>query len=738
MRTYLLSSVFAIAAVAVAPSGASAQPDAATSALSGSWDPRFTIPGFLGPDGHAPTVYDFARDVDGSIVAVGEFRYLGGARVEPMLRLRNGRWEPARTTWQLPPPGSGFSAIAISPDGVLALATYDDFGPRSGQIWLDDGSGLRVIGAFDGLIRRLHWYRGQLWAAGWDQIHQGSATIQGLAVWNGSAWTAPPGGAPAGFAFELVDDGGDLLVGGDFTAIGGTRSAGVAAWTGSQWRAMGFASGAAVYALARGPDRQLYAGGALGDLGGGAGGIARWTGKGWVEAAGGVVNRAFPGVVTELTPHAGSLYVAGCFATAGGVEGAAGAVASRDVVRFDGAWHALDGGTQGVLAPWLESLACGDEGPSAVWDVSKQAMFSAGRELLLGGSFPGIAGTLSQAILAYDGATWRPQGDTAGLGVAGSLDRLGVSAAGEVFATGQFTHLAGVATRAHVARFTGAGWVPIGDAIPRDASCPGFAVSAAGDAALGCTIFPTDGDAIGRVYRVAGDRLVQVAGDLPPVQSVAFDARGGLWAGGGAATGFVARLERGQFSIDDRFDAPVSELDAIGPRDVIAAGAFTAVAGTAAGHIARWDGSAWRPLGAGVPGSVTALARSGATVYVSTIDDGTGALLLGAFDGATWRELAVPGSGLTPQTFFNFNAIRPIPGGVIAVGSAELDDGVGRGALVYRGGRFTALGGGVHAIGLSGLAIGRDAIWVGGLIAEAGSGDRAIPSIGVARYVLAR
>jgi len=104
----------------------------------------------------------------------------------------------------------------------------------------------------------------------------------------------------------------------------------------------------------------------------------------------------------------------------------------------------------------------------------------------------------------------------------------------------------------------------------------------------------------------------------------------------------------------------------------------------------------------------------------------------------TWHELATAGTGLTPRPVFNFNAIQPITGGVIAVGSAQLDNGSGRGALVYRGGRFTALGGGVHAIGLSGLAIGRDAIWVGGLVAEAGGGGRMPPSIGIARYALAR
>jgi hypothetical protein len=708
--------------------------------LTGSWDPRFTIAGFTGPDGPAPTVYQFARDVDGSILAAGSFGYLGRDRVEPLLRLRNGRWQPARTTWELEPPGAGFSAVAVDRSGRLALATYDNFGPRSGQIWLDDGSGLRVIGEFDGLIRRLRWYRGQLWAAGWDQIHQGDAVIQGLAVWNGATWSAPPGGAPNGFAFELVEDGRDLLVGGDFTAIGGVATNGVAAFDGVRWRSMSFPGPVAVYALARAPDRRLHAGGSFGDLGGGTGGLARWTGTTWVEAAGGVANRAIPGVVTDLVDHAGSLYVSGCFATAGGAEGERGAVASFDVARFDGAWHSLDDGTRAVATPWFEPRACGDEGPNSVWDVSKQAMFSAGDQLLLGGSFPGIAGVQSQAAIGFDGRAWRPQGDRRGLGVAGSMDRIGVGGAScELWGTGLFSHLAGEPSRARVVRFTGRGWVAIRDAIPSDAFCPGFAVSPAGDVALGCIVFPAEGDAIGRVYRVRRGALVQVGADQPPVQAVAYDARGALWIAGGGATGFVARLDGDRFTaVPGEFDAPVSQLDVVAPRDVIAGGSFTSVGGVAASRIARWNGAAWSPLGTGLPGAPSAIAHGGGTIYASTFDEGNGALLLGAFDGSTWRELAAPGSGLTPESFFNFNAIQVVGDAVLAVGTAVLDDGVGRGALVYRDGAFTALGGGVHAILLSGLAVGRDAIWVGGLIADAGEPGEAVPTVGIARYVRAR
>src|SRR5262249_32946868 len=175
-----------------------------------------------------------------------------------------------------------------------------------------------------------------------------------------------------------------------------------------------------------------------------------------------------------------------------------------------------------------------------------------------------------------------------------------------------------------------------------------------------------------------------------------------------------------------------------GSNDRIGAGSFSMVGGLPVAHIARWNGAAWRPLGPGVPGAVTALAHNGGVVYVSSVNDGSGALLLGAFDGITWHEPAAPGTGPTPQPGFNLHASQPVVGGVIAVGTAQLDGGAGRGALIYRGGRFTALGGGVHAIGLSGLAVARDAIWVGGLIAEVGGKDRTLPSAGVARYVLGR
>jgi hypothetical protein len=707
-----------------------------TALASGTWDTRFTIPGFTGPDGHAPTVYDFARDVDGSIIAAGQFHYLGGEHVEPLLRYKNDQWGPARTTWELQPPDSGFSAIAIDATGRLALATYDDFGERSGEIWLDDGSGLRVIGEFDGLVRTLAWYDDQLWVAGWDQITTADTPIQGLAVWNGATWTPPPGGPIDSFAFELVKDGDDLLVGGDFTQIGGISAASVAAYDGTSWRALDFPN-TAVYALARDASNELYAGGTFGDQFGPTGGFAHWTGTAWELAGGGLQNSGIDGVVTDLALHDGSLYVSGCFVSGGGDVGDPGAVVSRNVARFDGAWHSLDDDTHAVLGPWYEERGCGDEGPASVWNVSRQRLFDDGGRVLLGGSFPGIGGVISQSVIAHDDTGWIAQGPS-GLGFGGSLDRIAASSSCDVWGLGQISHVAGMPTQARVVHFTGTTWETIADTIPHDAYCPGLAVSPAGEVSVACMIF-TDTGAAGRIFHVSGTQLVQVGGDVPLVQAIAYDPDGHLWVAGGDSTGYVGRLDGDTLTIaSNDFDQPVTLIDPVSSTDVIAAGTFTKVGTLDVSRIARWNGTAWRALGAGAPGMVTAVTHDAAKVYISTYDEGNGMFLLGAFDGTTWSELATPAAGITPVSYFNFNALRVLSdGAIVAAGTAWLDGDVnGRGAFVFEDGRFTPLGGGVHASTLSGVAVTSDAIWVAGSIAEAGASGSETPTVGVARYAL--
>jgi hypothetical protein len=446
--------------------------------------------------------------------------------------------------------------------------------------------------------------------------------------------------------------------------------------------------------------------------------------------------------VTDLVSYEGTLAATGCFITAGGPADGPGTVPARSVARWDGvAWEGLDDDSAGVLGPWLEPGVCGDEGLSAVWDVSYQRLASTGDTLLVGGSFPGAGGVLSQSIIGYADDTWIAQG-TDGLGIGGAIDR--VAAAGEdcdeVYATGTFTHAGGVSTSARLLHFTGDGWQPVDDDIPADAWCPGLAASADGDVAVGCMAFPADGgDAVGRIYRKVGDRLDPVDAELPPIQDLTYDTDGRLWVVGGGATGFLAQLDGETLTtIEADFDGPVTRVDVGEEDDVIVGGSFSRVGDVAASRIARWDGTSWEALGEGAPGMVAALARDATHVYVSSYDEGGGAWMLGAWDGARWTELATPEAGLTPPSYFNFDRIQPIDDALLLVGSAELDEGEGRGALVYQDGAFTPLGGAVRGMNVSDIQISPDAIWFAGSIAEVGAGPTLAPSVGVARYVVGR
>ncbi len=146
-------------------------PDEMPGALADAeWDPRFTIAGVTGQDGLTPKVFDLALDGEGGVLATGYFQYLGAARVEPLLRAgKDGVWQAARERWELPVPPAGFGAVAVGPDGELALASYDPLGERSSQIGATPAAASRRS-AGHGLVRALQFHDGALWAGGNFQL----------------------------------------------------------------------------------------------------------------------------------------------------------------------------------------------------------------------------------------------------------------------------------------------------------------------------------------------------------------------------------------------------------------------------------------------------------------------------------------------------------------------------------------------------------------------------------------
>jgi len=89
----------------------------------------------------------------------------------------------------------------------------------------------------------------------------------GVAKWDGAAWTALGSGISGGYAyvdaFAVCDDGSGpaLFVGGSFTSAGGVAASNIARWDGASWTALGSGSGCTVNALATfdaGSGQKLY------------------------------------------------------------------------------------------------------------------------------------------------------------------------------------------------------------------------------------------------------------------------------------------------------------------------------------------------------------------------------------------------------------------------------------------------------------------------------------------------
>lgn len=720
-----------------APSGCGAVSAGALS--SGAWDRRFTIAGLSGHDGITPSVYDFAVASDGSVLAAGRFAYHEGRSVTPLVRFYDGEWTEARETWSIEPPGDGFSALGLRDDGVLALATGDAFGERDGELWLDESGVQTVIGSFVGQVRTLSWFENELYVAGAFELSEGDSEISHLAVWDGSEWAAPLGGAADGPVLELLVANGSLYVGGSFGEIGGVAAANVAAFDGAAWTALSLENALAVYALARTEDGELYAGGALGELGAPSG-VMKRTGDTWEVVGGGLAQFQTRGVVSDLVAHDGVVDVAGCFSAAGGLANSAGSIAAEGLARWDGeAWHGLNDGSS-AASPWFQPGVCGDEGLGALWDMEYQRLGYAAGKLFAGGSFAGVDGVQTQSLALREGDAWLAQGES-GLGIGGSLDRIATGGDGcDLYGLGAFTHLAGERSSERVARFTGDAWLLLADELPADAYCPALDVSPAGELVVGCMIFTEDGGARGALLHANGNELVEMdlGEPLLPVHSVKWDRSGKLWFGGGDTGGFLATLEDGDVRVvNDEFDGVIQFIDARAGDDVLVAGMFTRTGDLPAVRIAHYQDGAWKALGEGLLGQPQAIARDDDTVYASTYNDGAGAYLLAAFDGESWQELAGGTSGLKVEDFYSFNQILPVDGGLLLVGSAELADGSGRGALVWKDRVFEPLGGGgVHAISASGVALAEDAVWIGGLIAEASDGTETVSSVGIARLAL--
>ncbi|MFU8832532.1 MAG: hypothetical protein ACNA7J_10290, partial [Wenzhouxiangella sp.] len=209
-------------------------------------------------------------------------------------------------------------------------------------------------------------------------------------------------------------------------------------------------------------------------------------------------------------------------------------------------------------------------------------------------------------------------------------------------------------------------------------------------------------------------------------------------------SGFVARLEDGLFQvIEDGFDGPVSQLSFApdpnedGSRSLIAGGTFARVGDQEVNFIAHWDGQDWQALGEGLATVPSAVEYGTDRIFASANPSGDEGLVLGAWDGDQWTELATPDAKFPPVDDTSwFGNIQQVGDRLFLAGNvfppvADWPE-FGPRLYVYEDGEFQTLGGGV--VGFADrMKIRHDSVWFIGDLIEADPAGEPVSTLGLGR-----
>ncbi len=305
----------------------------------------------------------------------------------------------------------------------------------------------------------------------------------------------------------------------------------------------------------------------------------------------------------------------------------------------------------------------GKPGPGLQYNVRAMTMFDDGGGdgplLYSGGTTPPPWGNSVIEVERFDGTRWTPVGKQ----MLGEIHALGAFDPGtgpELIVGGDIKPLSGGTQFSNVGCFDGSTWSSLGSGTngPVHALC-------------------SFDDGTGPALYAAGS--FTSAGGAPANRVARWD--GNAWTPLG--TGFD----------DGEVLALVVHDDGGGPA-LYAGGEFTSSGGAPIAYVARWNGTTWSTLGAGVDRPVHALLSfddgTGPALYVGgefLNAGGTPAALIARWDGTQW-------SAVGPGLVYGSVPVRAL---------AAYDDGSGSGPVLIAGGFFWGL--------LSGIAVWDGAVW---------------------------
>lgn len=245
-------------------------------------------------DGPVEMVHALATDSVGNLYAAGLFDSAGGRRTQGLAKWDRKAWSDVGGSLAK---GNG-SALAVDSSGAVVVGgsfrVAGDLGARAlarwdGSRWSSYGNGL------NGPVHAVAWDReGRLYVGG-EFTASAGGRANSVAMWDGQTWHSLGGGLglsgrtiQAKVHAVVVDSFGNLYVGGEFETAGGVPARSIAKWDGQTWSALGGPDNSyrlpEIDALAIGPDGLLYAGGAIGSLGGvDIWRVGVWDGSKWTS-----------------------------------------------------------------------------------------------------------------------------------------------------------------------------------------------------------------------------------------------------------------------------------------------------------------------------------------------------------------------------------------------------------------------------------------------------------------------
>ncbi len=581
-------------------------------------------------------VYD-----DGSgaaLYAGGDFTTAGG---EPVGRI--ARWDGTAWSALTGPSGTGIGDNELWPQ-VEALVAYDDGSgealfvggdfTEAGGVTVNniakwDGTAWSALtgpsGTGTGPVHALAVYddgSGEALYAGGSLSTAGGVTVNNIAKWDGTAWSAlsgPSGNGTNGdvYALAVYDDGSEtaLYAGGYFNTAGGVTVNNIAKWDGTAWSALSGPSGTGtnsqVEALAvhdDGSGKALYAGGWFFTAGGlTVSTIAKWDGTAW-SALSGPASTGTNLKVEALAVHddgsGEALYAGGWFSTAGGVP-------ANHIAKWDGtAWSALSGPSGNGTNDDVYALAAYDDG--------------SGEALYAGGDFYSAGGEAVHSIATWDGTAWSALSGPSGNGTHNFVEALAAydDGTGEALYVGGRFGTAGAVIVNHVAKWDGTAWSAL-----------------SGPSGTGT------------------DRVVEAFAVHDDGSGEALYVGGNFFSAGGVSVNNIAKWDGTAWSALSGLDGGVHALavyDDGSGKALYAGGWFTNAGGVTVNSIAKWDGTAWSalsgPSGTGTDGTLYALAvyddGSGEALYagglVLATAGGVTVNSIARWDGTAWSALSGP------------------------------------------------------------------------------------------------